>query len=217
MKPKIGFFKLVIVALILLFFYTDVAAQKRKSGKKPHFTNWARGKDFKYITRKSKVLGLEAGPKYLFVGEANLAAYYREGNEEFGYTALEVVEEAEDDARIALAQLLNTYVDAATDNQKGWSGLKRTEVKDRSRSISSKASFSGFLKVASYYQEEKAGEYKNYHAWALFSYEAEKLKDILQQYANALEVPELADDIFAEIQTASEDLDDVNDAEFNFN
>lgn len=211
-KYKKELVKVFILAIGLLFLHVDMHAQK--SGKKPNFTNWSRGKDFKYMTRKSKNLGLDKGPKYLFVSEATQPTYSREGGKESGYRATEVVEEAADNARASLAQLLNTTVERTAEKRLTQDGDGRSDYKKTIQTVSAQARFSGFVQVGSYYQKETNDGYQDYHAWVLFSYKEEELRKLLEAYSKELGIPNFTEDILSEIQTATDNLDDVDDKEF---
>lgn len=202
-------------AMLLFLILSDYSASAQKvtakSGRRPSFTKWSRGSDFKYVSAKKKIKGIPKGEKFLFVAEAVVESYRKENGRTYGFRAHEAVKEAEDNARIILAQTLNTYVRSVVNKSTEMDSLGRVDFFERMETISAKARFGGFFRMSSYYQrEEVEGEPPMYHAWVLFYYEADKLREIIKQYAEMLDAPELAEPVTDAIETAADDADIEN-------
>ncbi len=211
----------LLILLSLLLLFNNAKAQKvvEKSGHQPHWTNWSRGKDFKSLKkgRAKKIKLNRQDDVYLFVANARERAYYEKGGQEWGYTLDDARRSTSLNASFEVASILKNHVDAVVANSTRIPSGARERIFERTERMKTAANFSGFTRVAQYWErvQDKDSELEYYDVKFLYTFSKKTLTDLLDRVSAQLEIPsEDSNDILNQVLTAAEEVPDADLGDF---
>lgn len=212
MKYTKTIYKALVLTFILSLLYSESYGQKKleKSGPKPNWVNWSRGKDFKSLKkgRGKKIKTNRDEDVYLFVAFARETAF-KDGNTIF--TLDDAKRSAGLNASFTIASIIKQEVDAAVSSStRIINEDERARIFERTEAMKTAATFTGFTQVGSYWEKvaDKENDKQYYDVALLFSMSKPFLMDNVNRVAEKLELPEEdAANVMSQILTAGDDAD----------
>ena len=204
--------KFLMLFLALTLLYSESFAQKviDKSGPKPGWVNWSRGKDFKSLKkgRGKKIKTNRDEDVYLFVAYARETAF-KGGKKIFSLD--DAKRSAALNASFEIASIIKQKVDAAVSSSTQIKNEdERARVFERTEKMKTAATFTGFTRVGSYWEriEDKDNDKEYYDVMLLYSMNKPYLMDNVKRVAEKLELPEEdTNSTMDEILTAGDEAD----------
>ncbi|RED92462.1 hypothetical protein [Marinoscillum furvescens] len=198
---------------------TNAFGQKEKkledSGNKPHWVNWSRGKDFKRLGkgRANKIKMDKKDDVYLFVATAREVA--NNGSTDL-FSLDDTRRVAALNASFEFASILKQEIDASVKNDVTISEEARDRLFTRTEKMKTAANFTGFTRVASYWQKvlEKETNKVYWQVYFLYSINAKTVKENLSKAMEQLSISDKTSAVMAAIETAAEEADDGDLGDF---
>lgn len=204
----------ILISVLMLFQFQIGLAQKvtvldHKKGKKPNWVTWSRGKMFKQ-KNSGKNTKLEKGVAYLFKVETQ--ADYPP------FDLADVRDLSKLNAKEELALVVLSEFESTIKNTKS-TGVQNEEthkqqILDKVQTLKTKASFSGHLKVADYWQlvDNKITKKRQYIVYELYSIKKSRFLELLEKVSDKVDA---GTDIPKEtVQNIDNDSDNLADIEF---
>ncbi|WP_421871245.1 hypothetical protein [Marinoscillum sp.] len=210
---------MAVTYLLITLSALEVQAQKEKkledSGNKPHWVNWSRGKDFKRLGkgRANRIKMDKDDDVYLFVANAREMA--NNGSTDL-FSLDDTRRVATLNASFEFASILKQEIDASVRNDVAISEEARERLFTRTEKMKTAAKFTGFTRVASYWEKilEKETNKIYWQVYFLYSINAKTVQENLAKAMEQLELADKTSAVMAAIETAAEEADDGDIGEF---
>jgi len=168
------------ICFLLLVLLIGACSYKtyQKSGSKPHWVSWSRGKMFKTKKKPSKNVTLDKGVTYLFVIEstADMPTYKREDVEDLVRLK----------ASSYYASLLKANIEEFLLNEKNISSEEREVFLHKTNTLSYSVDISGLLPVAKYWEQVKNRKIVQNKVYALYSVTKNRMEHNMKDLSNRI-------------------------------
>jgi len=150
----------------------------QKSGSKPHWVSWSRGKIFKTKKRPSKNVTLNKELTYLFVIESteDMPTYKREDVEDLVRLK----------AASYYANLLKANIEEFLLNEKNISSEEREVFLHKTNTLSYSIDISGLLPVAKYWEQVKNRKVIQHKVYFLYSVTQTRLESSMRELSDKI-------------------------------
>ena len=203
--------KLMIIASIMTLLVGEAYSQKvldKASGSKPGWVTWTRGKTFKSLGKgRGKKIKINKDEEvYLFRAQARELA--NNGDKDV-FSLDDTKRMTSLNASFELASIMKLEIDASVTNDVNITDEVKQRIFDRTEKMKSRAKFSGFTRVGSYWEKvlDKSTDKIYWEVHYLYSMNKPIFTENLEKAMKQLDIPDKAQAVAMAIETAAEEAD----------